>query len=788
MESGQRTSEGVHVTSGGEAGDPASSRLPRDSAPSSPGRWRPLAVLTGLIATATIVYSLASWVRFEGFFASNWDLGINMQLLWTNTHGHLLYEAGDYETSRVNSFLYVHPAYIAIPISYLYQSVPSAATLFVLQSAAVASAVIPLYLIGRQARVPSWLLYAGLGVYLASLPVLAAVLFDFHWEAFIPAEFLWTFYLWSRGRFWWAALPATLGILTLEVFPILLVGVVAYFAYSVVQSNEASLRKNLRTVRAALTGPALPLVGLLGLAAAGYLVPSFVAHHLLPSVTGLSPSFPSPAHPNSYLGIYWWGVSLSTLGARLLYWFLLFAAFGFLPLLYRRRLLILSAPWAIYTVLMAPQFFFSTFGFQYSLIAVGPIAIGFIEGLGRLAQESDAALPRRLPAPGWLLLLLPLLVASLTSSVAIITAQPEGQWIGFACGVIVLAAYLTLRYAANHTKWIRERLSTLAVGKGRRREIARAALIGSVIVLVGSNIALSPLNPTNFIIPGQGGYSFTYSPSPSYQYMSALVERIPADAPVVASDNLFPFVADNPRAYSLLWYPATPPYLPFNATHLPEYALLSSSQWFAVPSFLNSVVFNQSVYGLVSMLYSSVFYPGSIDLFQLGFSGPTDVVRVSPFPATTVLCGNDLALGPSGVVVPESGTRCGTVVESRPAVDLSGNNATIWYGPYSTLLPGNYTVTISLEGALSGPGPSNAPILVMNANALGTGYWYDVVIQANEVSTTHWANFTFHFELDRPHVNAEWRGYLAGPTVNGQFIPGSDRLNFIEIDYSPNLV
>lgn len=785
MESGQTPSDDVHVTpgEGGDGTDSSGRRI--DSARASLSRWRSLIILTGLIVTATLAYSFASWLRYEGFFAGNWDLGINMQLLWTNTHGHLLYEAADYETSRANSFLYVHPTYIAFPISYLYEFVPSAGTLFVLQAATVASSIIPLYLIGRQARVPSWLLYAGLGVYLASLPVLAGILFDFHWEAFIPAEFLWTFYLWSRGRYWWAALSATLGLLTLDVFPVLLVGILVYFAYPLVRSYFASPRKDLRQVWRALKGPALPLVGLLGLAAAGYFLLGFVEHNLLPSVTGLSPSYP-PTGPNSFLGLYWWGVSLNTLGARLLYWLLLFAAFGFLPLLYRQRLLILSAPWAIYTVLMNPNPAFTTFGFQYSLIAVAPIAIGFIEGLGLLAGPSNLTLRHRIPSPGWLLLLLPFLVGSLTSSVVIITAAPDGQWIGLAAGIVALATYLALLYATKHAGRLRERLPAFGIAKRRGRELAKVALVGSIIVLVASNVALSPLNPPNFLGPGEGSYSFTYSPSATFPYMSTLVDKIAAGAPVIASDNLFPFVANNPQAFSLLWYPVTPPYLPFNETHLPEYVLLSSSQWYAVPGFLGSVLFNQSVYGLVDLLYSSISYPGSIYLFQLGYSGSSDVVQVTPFPAKTILCGNDFALGPSGVVVPASGTRCGTILESRPASDLSGNGATIWYGPYTTLLAGSYTVTVSLEGMLSGPGPSNAPILVMNANAAGTSYWYNVVIQANMVSATQWTNFTYHFQLAGSHPQAEWRGYIAGPTVNGQFIPGSDQLNFIEIDYTPN--
>jgi len=745
--------------------------------------WPSLAVLGGLIAAASAAYALASWLRFEEFFAGNWDLGINMQLLWTNTHGYLLYEAGDYESARANSFLFVHPTYIAIPISYLYELSPTAGVLFGLQSVVFASSIIPLYLIGRQSNVPARLLYAGLGIYLASLPVLAGILFDFHWEAFIPAEFLWTYYLWNRGRYWWAALPATLGLLTLEVFPVLLVGLVAYFAIPLVSAFRASTSRNLRTLWMALRGPALPLVGLLGLAATGYVVLSLVSHHLLPSVTGIGPSF-SPPGPNSLLGITWWGISADDVGARLLYWFFLFAAFGFLPLLYRQRLLVLSAPWAIYTVLMTPNFAFTRFGYQYSLIAVGPIAIGFIEGLGLLTLATSSDLRHRIRSPGWFLLLVPVLVVSLTSSVMIITAGPEGQWLGFACGGTLFAGCLVLTGVIPRPRWKRRRVPIFQLTKRKSGELARVALISSVVLLVGSNIALSPLDPSNFLGRGEGGYSFTYTPNPSYPYMSALIERIPADASVVASNNLFPFVANDPRAYSLFWYHATPQQFPFDDSHPPMYVLLSTSQWF-VPGFLDKMLYDPSAFGLVEMLYSSIWYPGSIYLFQLGYSGTTDVVQVNPFPAKTILCGSDFALGPAGAVVPSTGTPCGAIVESRQASQVVANGAAIWYGPYITLLPGNYAVTISLEGFVGGQGTGNEAILVLNANALGTDYWFDSVVRASELSTTHWTNFTYRFQLSEPHPDAEWRGYLEQLTVNGQIIPENVQLNFIEIDYTP---
>ena len=744
--------------------------------------WHAPLVLLALLAAASTVYFLASWVRFQQFFAETWDMGLNMQLLWTTTHGSLLWEAGDFESVHANSFLFVHSTYVAVPLSYLYSVAPTAPTLFAIQAVAVASAAIPLFLIGRRAGSPDWLLYGGVAVYLFSLPVLSGFLFDFHWEAFLPLEFLSVFYLWDRGRLWFAALATVIGCLTLEVFPFLVVGIVVYFAVPFVRQSFPifPLRQGLRRVGALLRGPALPLVGLLAVAALGYLVPRLLADYALPIWLGGAPTAQSTSG-YVVLGIRVWDLTASDAATRLLYWFVLFASFGFLPLFTRQRSLILSAPWAIYTVFMARFDAYTLLGYQYSLIAVAPIALGFIQGLGTLSSRPDPSRRWRMSSPMWLVLLLPFLIASLTDSLLFVQAGNGAPWAAVVIGSVVVAGVLGGYFVSRRGRGASRRFGW--IHNAPDSTVSKVALTSAVVILIVANVAMSPLNPVNFEGPGRGSYSFSFSPSPSYAYMAGVAGQIPAGAYVLASANLFPYVANNPHAYSTLWYPGTPTYLPFDSKDLPQYVLLSTSQWF-VPDYLTNTLFKTSDYGIVTTVYSSISWPGSIFLFHLHYKGATTVQNATAFPATTILCGNDLALGPSGVVVPDPDSRCGSVIESRPAANLSGNGATIWYGPYATLLPGRYTATISLEGNLSGPGPSNAPVLRMDANASGTSFWYNVVISSDRVSTSHWTNFTFHFNVTRPTPKAEWRGYIVGPTVGGVFVPGFARLNYIELNYS----
>ena len=136
--------------------------------------------------------------------------------------------------------------------------------------------------------------------------------------------------------------------------------------------------------------------------------------------------------------------------------------------------------------------------------------------------------------------------------------------------------------------------------------------------LIAMNLILSPLNTENFEAIPYPGYSFSYSESPEFQYASQIAKLIPKNATVLASDNLFPLVANSRNAYSLSWLPFSDgiiEHLPFNNSNLPDYIFVDQSSFY-LPEFLNIASTNISEFGIYAYTYSSN-YAGSIGLYKL---------------------------------------------------------------------------------------------------------------------------------------------------------------------------
>ncbi len=545
----------------------------------------------GWLALAVVTYFLTSFVYSEfraiDFQTTTWDLGIYQQAIWSTSHGHPFYEAADYETGGFGTFLQVHSAYVLYGVVPIYRLWPYQGTLFAIQSAVVAAAAIPLYLLGRDVTGSDRLGLVSGVAYLAWAPTLGANLYDFHIEAFLPVEIFAFVWLWSRGRYWQGFLVAALAFATMELAPILLFAVGVFFLWP----EGKDLLRLARTLRA----PGLWSSGARSayrwmvssrryLASGGLLLTSVVVYHLglIVRQRYLSPLLGVPAFPSVNRGYVIGGnpgelgLLLQNLGTglptKVLMWVLLLALLGFIPLLAPRALLI-SVPWVAFTFLSA-NVNYVVIGWQYGFIEGIGLLVAFVFGLKELARWWGNR-----PAPA-------------------VPPSPEGSGL------------LQRRFEA-----IRRHLPQ------GRRSVSWAAM-ACFVALLAVNVAASPVDPSldNLSALG-GGYRLAIVGPSGYAEVQDLAALVPPGAAVLASDNLFPLVANDLNAYSLFWQSNNGLLLPFNGTELPPYALLSQSRTYAVPTWLSSALYNQSEYGVRGIAWSTP--AGAVMLFELGYRGPT---------------------------------------------------------------------------------------------------------------------------------------------------------------------
>ncbi|MGC8515762.1 MAG: DUF2079 domain-containing protein [Thermoplasmata archaeon] len=554
--------------------------------------------LAAIVAIVIAVMASISYIRYLNFYTSNWDLGIEMQMLKDNFHGYILYEAGDFETYGVVSHLEIHSTYIALLFSYAYQALGEPIFLFVCQALFFSLSLIPLNALSR---------YYGLSdkqsliisiLYVTNVGFIASQMYDFHWMSLIPVELLTFFYLIARKRYALSAILMVIGTLTLEVFPILDMGVLLFFYYEEVLS-AGNLRKYI------VTRGSLQIVFLAIFSVAIFLVIKDVNYDLLPpllhnnlAISILKNNYPESFFPSPF--------SFFTTGSALLYWGILYSSLGLIPFLYRRHLII-ALPWLYESILVVPQY--ASIQDQYSFIALPPLFIGLILAIRRGNQDPKT----------FTYILKTAFYALLTCLSAVIAYDagfayplPHRIILSVIVGFIVLLAIILMRASSSILRLFRE----------HRKSIYSALTVVFILILV-FNFLIGPLNISNEEKTVDSGYAFSYSMNPEYNDMIKMVSMIPGNASIISSDNLFPYISKDPNAFSFYW--STPENLTFfmyynlSANFSFTYVLIDQSQLSYIPQQVLSHI--QTSYGLLSAIYAQQSYPGNIYLYKFGFTG-----------------------------------------------------------------------------------------------------------------------------------------------------------------------
>lgn len=651
-------------------------------------------------------------LRVLDLTTSTWDMGIYQQALWSAGHGRGFYESPDWETGGFSSFLQVHSAFILYLLVPVYGLFPSQTTLLIAQAVVVGGAAFPLYFLAKDVTGSPKAAMAAAGLYLVWTPILGGALYDFHAEAFLPIEYFTLVLFWNRGRYHLGALVALLAFLTFDIAPVL-IGVFALVSMLPsrwpLPSAWSSLRAVVRDlVRYARRPPVLSSFVLLLSSIAAYGILLAVRTTWLSSAIGLGPV--PPLNRGYVIGATpsQLGLSLSYLGIGLVpklgYWLILYALLLFVPLLAPRYFL-LPLPWIAYT-LLSYNLNYTTLGFQYGFLVAGPIFVGLLYG-----------------------------------------------------GVRLRTLRAVLREMAARTRAPRAVSGRRSGGSRARWALPSRSLVVLALLLV-ANLLLSPADPMVQHQIGGSAYRITYQVPPGWADVQHLAQLVPTSANVLASDDLFPLVANSEHAWSLLWAQDPTLALPFGPQHPPDDVLISAAKTSACPTWLVLELQDSSQFGVRGIVWTTP--DGPVLLYQHHYSGSSSVWGAPPVVSGTY-SGTALGPGPEAAIIPDPTSPTGSSVQ-----ELGGNEGLLFSSPDAAFPAGHYLVTFWARGSsvpnVTSP-TASSDVLELNANGFPWPIEYSASLTYATFSSGGWLPFSFYVNLTGPALDWSLRGYVTTTQV-----------------------
>jgi uncharacterized membrane protein len=708
------------------------------------GSW--LLLLVVLSAAAQLVLSALYYLELN---TQSGDLGIFLQAFWSTGHGWVFWETPDFASKGVPSLLSVHFSWVLFLLFPVFYFAPSAFTLFAAQAVALALAAVPLYRLTSLVTGSYGKALLAAGLYLAWAPLYAGNPDSFHLESFLPVQLFVVFLLWLRGRYDAGIAVATLAAFTIDGAGIFtfLTGLFFLSFRLQVALREAGLdpvenirslwpeylhragpvpvrrRTSLLSASRAAASAALRdravwgCLALMGVSAGVFFAMRFLESSFLSwiGVAGQSLSI------TRVVGFSFANIAYAT-GQKTIFWFLMLATVGFLPLLYPRTWILL-VPWIGYTFCEAQPSWYSI-TFHYVSVAAFPLFIGVAYGLRRFRVPQDSARPAVNQTAG-------------PTPVTPFSTQ----------GVPFLAEGI----------------------RRRRRRVSRAYV--ALLVLIAVNVMLTPFNPLmdSVVAPGYPAeflgrpYSVLPFDGTGWNSVLGLTSLIPQNATILTQIQFFPLLNTHPWAYPTTL--TSHQYLPFNSTILPEYLLgagTSGPQFNHYIPDLSRMMWNQSDYGVRAWVQTTNV--GSVFLWQRGYSGPAQTFGPIVYSRVDYRIGSSILNGVAGQVssVPHNGSDL-TVVESLP-----NSSGLVWSSLHSGALPpGTYVVILTSELVAS----ANCSGIPPDAAAIGLaggipGYsppLVRIVIDARQLSCGQFTAIAVPFTIDHPVPGWFLDGYQPNP-------------------------
>lgn len=332
------------------------------------------AVVLVLAAAYAVYFSWFTILNHYTFRTNAYDLGLYMQSLWTTIHGYGLF----YTTLCDGSRFAYHFEPILFALIPLYALSPRAETLLTLQSIALASGAVPVYLLARQRFDPA----IGIGfavLYLLSPAVHAVNSFDFHAVALAVPLLLFAHYCLSAGRIRTGVLLALVALTCRENVSLVVFMMGMYWAWRWRRQGMLSIEHSrFPTDHRFLVVACLALAALVWfLVSANVVIPHF-------ALAETHPAF------DRYYGAL--GNLQVDPSGKLLYLLQLLGPLGFLPLLSPGSLLIGSSAFAEVLLSIGPAMYSLTN--HYVALLIPWLFLGAIQGLAVLGGRIEVGVIR----------------------------------------------------------------------------------------------------------------------------------------------------------------------------------------------------------------------------------------------------------------------------------------------------------------------------------------------------------------------------------------------------------
>lgn len=271
--------------------------------------------------------------------------------------------------------------------------------------------------------------------------------------------------------------------------------------------------------------------------------------------------------------------------------------------------------------------------------------------------------------------------------------------------------------------------------------------ISTIILLAGVFLSLF-LSPLSFVHRvGDYEYFRDYGisvPSLMNEQVIRAIAEIPKESTILTTQTIFPHLSTNINAYTIppINHPSPilfKSYIDYLKNNIKFDYILITSYWNKRSAELIYEEFIESSdeYGLL------IKAPG-LELYQRGYEGPPKKVAIK-------ITYRELSTARS-VIIDDPTSEAGKVIMFK-ASPSSGGNA--WYGPYITLLPGNYTVRfrIKVDRLMDGR------IIDLDVYSINEGRITIYSIYGEYISKPYtWQTFTMRLSVNERLEDVEFRG------------------------------